>query len=146
MNAKRFTVIEMVVVIAIIAILAGMLLPAFSRANDIRKYNGAHEDWQVENHISDVSLFEFAEMSKNGSLETFTDSYRTPERLYGEWCDIVDDKKEISYSQWIILAKKGEIEELKFDRWERITGSPQELTEMQFEALRSEAMVSLKKY
>ena len=54
MNKKGFTIVELVIVIAVIAILAAVLIPTFS--NVIQKANSLRDVPSLEKHLIQVLL------------------------------------------------------------------------------------------
>ena len=108
-NKKAFTLTEMIVVIAIIGILAGVLIPTITgyikRANQSAAYQKAeavlnvYETWETESESGLTNYTYFADYYKEISNEVLSDNY------YIEYASAVHDEKKIENVKAIILVE-----------------------------------------
>lgn len=120
-NVKAFTVVELVIVIAVIAVLAAVMIPTFSGL--IKMANISADEAELASLNTNLAV---AKREKNGAPMTSADVYRVIEETYGAekaatfaprsadkgyfyWYDIIENK--------VILAtnEKIEAEDLKKD-------------------------------
>lgn len=84
---KGLTLIEMMVVTAIIAILAGMVLPNFVRATKLAKKTLCQNNLRLLNNVKELYLFDHVEVPK--------DSLISPEEFCGEGNYIKEDVSKL---------------------------------------------------
>ena len=155
---KRFTVIELLVVVAILGILSSILVPALQTA----RTKTLQIKWCEQNSIppSQVSLSDFKQafikIDENGKIlvseallplakenikheEEVKSPVAKPDApkltTYELWCKHTGNPKKFSVQEFKTLLAEGLVKECSFETYKYCTGNPRSLTKEEFEVL-----------
>jgi type II secretory pathway pseudopilin PulG len=162
---RRFSLIEVLVVVAIVVILAGMLLPIVARVRDLAAYNKFAEKYGTS-HLSKEAFISAVneggenrekgkELRKIANNELHPDSSRHWKHLTGDapapaknnysiydsWAACTGKPKKLTRQELDALAAENQIKELKYENWKTLTGNPRDLDAGQFETLKKKGLI-----
>lgn len=167
MISHRFTLVELLFVITIVAILAGLSMPVFSNAmqtSRMKRFVETYKDaipadtlknlafcklpgeghelaYEEFNRVADGKL----KLDDAAALQPYRQGSTAGETqgdLYERWSKFTGNPKGWTRQEFDALAAKDEVPELLYHKWAELTGNPKGFTNNQFDALKSKGIVS----
>lgn len=137
---RSFTVIEFIIVVAIIGIIAAIVLPLFLEARNKSRYVKWMSDNKQECTFEEFQSA-FIGIGDNGEILVDKSLSATNKDIFKYWCLVTGNPKNLTSKEFEVFRRYDLIYEFSFDYYVSETGNKRNLTREEFTSLRDNDLI-----